>query len=73
MRDKEEIVIAALNRDEVDVEIQGTEHPPVGANLTLVRGAVRTEWKVVATRRLEGKVILTCKRVQETIAGPNDE
>lgn len=65
MSDKkpDDIVVAALERDEVDVEIRGEEHPPVGASLTLVRDGSRTEWRVMATRRLEGKVILTCRRV----------
>lgn len=62
----DKIVIAALERDEVDVEINGTEHPPVGASLTLIRDGNRTEWRVVTTRQLEGeKVILTCRRARD--------
>lgn len=64
-RRNDEIVIAALDRDEIDVDMQGPDHPPVGADLTLVRGEVRTQWKVLAVRTGDGeKVTLTCRRIK---------
>lgn len=70
----DDIVIAALERDEVDVEIGGNVSPPVGSLITLiVNGDVRTEWKIVAVRKQDKNCILTCRRHQPVITGPKME
>ena len=70
----DDIVIASLDKDEVDVEISGHASPPVGSLITLIRdGDVKTEWKVIAVRHQTESCILTCRRHQPVITGPKIE